>query len=247
MRNVYRVQTPENVSLEFELAGVGSRGVAAAIDTIIQYTILAIIGLMLILITGEEYFNLMLAEGNTLYIVIALLLIFIMQFGYFTFFEIWMKGSTPGKKIVGLKVMMANGEPLTFTTSLIRNFIRIGDMLPGIYAVGIFSVIFNHRYMRVGDLAANTVVVKVSREKSKLTERPSAAAERHRLISQREEALLIEYQERKRNIKHPLNSINLEAQLYHYFYGKIGLVPELPNHFSRRVYLEKLMKYLGIS
>ena len=140
MRNIYKVQTPENITLDFELAGVGSRGVALAIDTFIQNAILIVTILIVALISGNEVVDLWYAKDNTFYIVIALLLIFITQSGYFILLEFFMKGSTIGKKIVGLKVIMANGEPISFTATLIRNLIRIGDMLPGIYGVGILSV-----------------------------------------------------------------------------------------------------------
>jgi uncharacterized RDD family membrane protein YckC len=247
MRNVYYVQTPENVSLEFELAGPGSRGVAAAIDTVIQGAVVTIITIILLAVAGDASLNLMIMQENTLYIVIALLVIFVLQFGYFFLFEIFMHGATPGKKIVGLKVMMANGEPVSITASLIRNLIRIGDMLPGIYLAGVICIVLTKRYMRVGDLAANTVVVKARERKNSLAEPPVASAERRNLIlSQKEEALLAEYSSRKQNAKNPVKSDVLEAQLYHHFYGKVGLVPNLPDNFTRKQYLDKLMEYLGI-
>jgi len=65
MRNVYYVQTPENVSLEFELAGPGSRGVAAAIDTVIQGTVLVVITIILVAIVGEDSMNLLWVRENT--------------------------------------------------------------------------------------------------------------------------------------------------------------------------------------
>lgn len=249
MRNVYHVQTPENVSLEFELAGPGSRGVAVAIDTIIQSAAAGIISLILYIVAGEDRMNLMLVRENTFYIVLGLLLTFGLQFGYFFLFEAFMKGATPGKKIVGLKVIMADGEPLSITAALIRNLIRIGDMLPGIYAVGILSVVLNRRYMRVGDMAANTVVVKVRSEKNGLAVQPAAAAaaeHRNFILSQKEEALLAEYRDRTRNPRCPVVSDALETQLYHHFYNKIGLVPGLYDNFSKKAYLDKLMEYLGI-
>lgn len=246
MRNIYHVQTPENVTLDFELAGVGSRGIAVAIDTLIQNIILSFIVVVVALISGDGYFNLMFTEENTVYIVIALLLIFVIQFGYFLLFEFFMKGSTLGKKIVGLKVIMANGEPISFTAALVRNLIRIGDMLPGIYGVGLFSVVLNKRYMRIGDLAANTVVVKVKSNRTDFSNMQSIKSEWKNVgITPKEEALLIEYKERYRDQKNPLYSITLENQLYHHFYNKIGPLPELPEKFSKTVYLQNLLKYLG--
>ncbi|NLO39572.1 MAG: RDD family protein [Ruminiclostridium sp.] len=247
MRNVYYVQTPENVSLEFELAGSGSRGVAVAIDMIIQGIVVSIISIILLVIAGESSMNLLLVQENTLYIVIALLLTFVLQFGYFFLFEVFMKGATPGKKIVGLKVIMANGEPISVTAALIRNFIRIGDMLPGIYAVGVITVFFSSKYMRVGDIAANTVVVKVRKKKNSLAQPSVIPVESRSLIlSQKEEALLTEYSYRKQAVKNQINSDALEAQLYHHFYPKVGLVPNLPNNFTRKQYLDKLMEHIGI-
>jgi len=248
MRNVLSISTPENVKLDFELASVGSRGVAVVFDMLVQYILIAAVMLVMLLIAGEESFNLIFSEGNTIYIVICLLIIFTVQFGYFLLFEFFMKGATLGKKIVGLKVMMANGEPVSFSACLIRNFIRIADMLPGLYLVGILSVLFTKRYMRIGDLAANTVVVKTKNVKKGLENIGRAVSfSGESKLTAKEEALLAEYINRRRNPKNPLSSDILEAQLYNYFYRKVGLVPNLPDNFSRRVYLDKLLEFLGIS
>jgi uncharacterized RDD family membrane protein YckC len=251
MRNVCHIQTPENVLLEFELAGPGSRGVAVAIDTFIQNIILIIIYLILFTVAKDSIQNLLVADKNTFYIVIGLVLVFITQFGYFFLFEFIMGGTTPGKKLIGLKVIMANGEPLSASACLIRNFIRIGDMLPGFYAVGIFSVVFNRFYMRIGDLAANTVVVKVSKVKDGLGNYSTynhTDDQQHRniVLSHREETLLTEYRKRRETSPHPMNLKVIEAQMYHHFYGKIGIIPDLPDNFSHRAYLDKLMEYAGI-
>ena len=248
MRNIYHVKTPENVTLDFELAGAGSRGVAVIIDTLFQNLILFFIILIAALIFGDGNFNLWNAEENTLYIVMAILLIFIVQFGYFLLFEYFSKGSTLGKRIVGLKVIMANGEPVSFTAALVRNLLRIGDMLPGIYGVGIFSVVLNKRYMRVGDLAANTVVIKVKNRKTDFSSIRSINPEQRNIpVSPKEEALLIEYNERLKDNKNPLCSTTLENQLYHHFYNKVGPLPNLPEKFNKRIYLKSLLNYIGIT
>jgi|LSQX01.2.fsa_nt_gb uncharacterized RDD family membrane protein YckC len=248
MRNIYHVKTPENVTLEFELAGVGTRGIAVIIDTLFQYLILLVVLFISYLILDDDYINMMYSEENTVYIVLAILLIFIVQVGYFLLSEFFTKGSTLGKKIVGLKVIMANGEPISFTASLVRNLLRIGDMLPGIYGVGIFAVVLNKRYMRIGDLAANTVVVKVKKRKADFSGINNIGTERQNMfISPKEEALLIEYNERIRDKKNPLYSETLENMLYHHFYNKLGSLPNLPGNFNRRTYLKCLLKHLGIT
>lgn len=99
---------------------------AVIIDTLIQNFLLLMIALMILPALDNGSFFLIRSGENTLYIVIAILLMFIVQFGYFLLFEFFMKGATPGKRIVGLKVIMANGEPVTFTAVVIRNLLRIG-------------------------------------------------------------------------------------------------------------------------
>lgn len=248
MRNVYHVKTPENVTLEFELAGIGSRGVAAIIDTLVQNVIIVLIMIIILLINRDGYLNLWYARENTFYVVMALLLVFVVQFGYFLLFEYFSKGSTLGKKIVGLKVIMANGEPISFTAALVRNLLRIGDMLPGIYGVGIFSVFLSRRYMRVGDMAANTIVIKIKNRKTDFsTIRNSNTEQPVIFLSPKEEALLMEYGERLRDQENPLYSIRLENQLYNHFYGKVGILPNLPDNFNKKTYLKCLLDYIGIS
>ena len=85
MRNVLSIRTPENVKLDFELASVGSRGVAVVIDMLIQYILITAAVIVMLLIAGEESFNLI-CRGNTIYIVICLLIIYT-AVRYFLLFE----------------------------------------------------------------------------------------------------------------------------------------------------------------
>jgi len=246
MRNIYYVQTPENVPLEFELAGAGSRGVAVIIDTLIQNLSIAVIFVIIALIADGSTQNLLTVQDNSFYIILGISLIFFLQFGYYLCFEYFMKGMTPGKKIVGLRVIMANGEPVSFSACLIRNFIRIADMLPGMYGVGIASVVSSKRFMRVGDYAANTIVIKDRKAVKDFKPVLDKPEQKNYILTDKEEALLISYYERKKDSKNVLQSDLLETQLYNHFYNKIGLVPNLPDNFTRRVYLERLMDYIGI-
>ena len=81
MRNIYHVKTPENVTLEFELAGVGTRGIAVIIDTLFQYLILLVVLFISYLILDDDYINMMYSEENTVYIVLAILLILLSRWG----------------------------------------------------------------------------------------------------------------------------------------------------------------------
>ena len=68
-------------------------------------------------------------------------------------------GQTPGKRAIRLRVITTSGRPIGAYDALLRNLLRIVDQLPGIYAVGLLSIFFTERNQRLGDLAADTVVV----------------------------------------------------------------------------------------
>lgn len=160
MRRFHDILTPENVNIRYELAGLGSRFAAVLIDSLIQGALtIAVVIAMVIL--GFDF-----EGGNygTVFFALGIIALFLIMSGYFIFFEMIMEGQTPGKLAVGLKVAKFNGEPLTFIDSLIRNVIRIADMLPAFYLLGSAFILFSAGYRRIGDFAANTVVVKVRRD-----------------------------------------------------------------------------------
>jgi uncharacterized RDD family membrane protein YckC len=152
------IETPEQIALEFPLAGVGSRFLAVAIDTLIQ----AALGVALFLVWIAVLATFVATVGNEAGVwtlAIAVLAGFVVLYGYFAVFEILWQGQTPGKRIIGLRVIGADGRPLTAYQALLRNLLRLVDQLPGLYGIGIVSVLFSSRNQRLGDLAAGTVVI----------------------------------------------------------------------------------------
>jgi uncharacterized RDD family membrane protein YckC len=159
------IETPEQIALEFPLAGVGSRFLALAVDLLIQFALIA--GLVLLGLgvawstgAGSPFTS---AEGNSRIALwtfaLVLLAGFVVFYGYFAIFEIAWRGQTPGKRLIGLRVIAASGRPASAYQILLRNLLRIVDQLPGPYAFGILSVLVTARSQRLGDLAAGTVVV----------------------------------------------------------------------------------------
>ena len=151
------IDTPEQVALEFSLASVGSRFLALALDTLIQ------VGCGLVLLSGVGI-GAWAARFTTSqagpWLMAALVLgSFVIYHGYFAAFEAVWNGQTPGKRMIGLRVIHASGRPVSVFEAILRNIIRIADQLPGIYAVGILSVLLTERSQRLGDIAAGTVVV----------------------------------------------------------------------------------------
>jgi uncharacterized RDD family membrane protein YckC len=161
------VATPEGVTLEATLAGVGSRLAAGVIDQVLRWLlIVSVVILMGVLGEGDV--------GDTtsgLAVAGLLVVLFLVQFAYDVLFETLASGRTPGKRWTGLRVVKVGGAPVGFLASALRNLIRIVDALPGFYLVGILSVLFTEKNQRLGDLAAGTVVI---RERKQVTALPQA-------------------------------------------------------------------------
>lgn len=161
MRKIFKILTPENVMLEYELAGLGSRFTAFLIDSMIQtgIIILVAIGMAIGQIDIEG-----LKRLDAWITATGIVLVFIVFFGYFIFFEIIMNGQSPGKKAVRLRVIKQTGEPVGFWESFLRNILRVADFLPSLNLVGAAFIVFSSNYKRIGDFAANTLVVKIKKE-----------------------------------------------------------------------------------
>jgi len=85
---------------------------------------------------------------------------FVITSGYFMVFEILWNGQTPGKRLVGLRVIRESGYPIRPVDAVIRNLVRIVDWLPLVYGVGVLVMLLNQRSRRLGDFASGTIVVR---------------------------------------------------------------------------------------
>src|SRR5579864_2364355 len=157
----YAVLTPERVSLEYGIAGIGSRAGAAIIDTLLQA-----VALLVLAAAGLGAAAAMsIATGRfAVIILLALMAVggFVVTSGYFLIFEIVWNGQTPGKRVLGVRVIRESGYPLRPVDSVIRNLVRIADWIPFFYGIGVLVMLFNKRSKRLGDFAAGTIVVRES-------------------------------------------------------------------------------------
>jgi uncharacterized RDD family membrane protein YckC len=157
----YIISTPENVQIHYSLAGLGSRFLAALIDSLLLamlFLIIATVGLI------AAFAGSGLGEAATaLAIAVLVLALFTVLFGYYIVFEAVWRGQTPGKRALGLRVIREDGLPLNFTANVTRNLVRFFDLLPGTYAFGVTAMFINRRSKRLGDIAAGTVVVRDGR------------------------------------------------------------------------------------
>jgi uncharacterized RDD family membrane protein YckC len=154
------IETPEQTSLEFPLAGVGSRCMALLLDTLIQailaLTLLLLLWLFSLLSPGGPFG---LGASGLWAQAILYFAAFVIFFGYFAFFESIWNGQTPGKRVAHLRVIQESGRPLQVWQAFARNLMRIIDSIPTFYAVGMLSMLISKQNRRLGDYVAGTVVV----------------------------------------------------------------------------------------
>jgi uncharacterized RDD family membrane protein YckC len=141
------IATPEGVEVELTLAGIGSRFIAGTIDLSIQLIVLGALAVVLR------------PAGDAGYALFTSLF-FAVIFFYDVLFEVLGRGRTPGKRVTGLRVVRSGGRPITLVRSALRNILRIVDIMPAFYAVGMASIFITRRNQRLGDLAAGSHVVR---------------------------------------------------------------------------------------
>ncbi|MBD8005121.1 RDD family protein [Bacillus norwichensis] len=151
------VKTPEFVSIQFQLAGLGSRMAAYMLDWLILcvLNVIIIIIPLILLIDGNPFYD----DVASVVIAILIIALFVLNWGYFIFMEFYFGGKTIGKRVLGIRVIQDNGHSLTLLSSFIRNFMRIVDSLPSGYLTGLLMIFFHPKHKRVGDLVAGTIVV----------------------------------------------------------------------------------------
>ena len=156
------IATPENVAFGYEVAGIGSRFLAAVVDTLIILALILLVELTLSLIAASFFRDQLLSDSPALVWMAAIfgLVAFALFWGYYIFFEMLWNGQSPGKRWVGLRVIRTDGTPITLAESIVRNLVRIVDFLPAYYGVGVVTMFVNGQSRRLGDLAAGTLVVR---------------------------------------------------------------------------------------
>jgi uncharacterized RDD family membrane protein YckC len=154
------IQTPENVAFGYQIAGIGSRFLASLLDTMIVVLLQVVILIVLTLIVRSVDSSVFADQISAWVYAIFGLVAAIFYWGYYIFFEMLWNGQSPGKRWVGLRVIRADGTPITLSESLIRNLARLVDFLPAAYGIGIVTMFIDKQSRRLGDFAAGTLVVQ---------------------------------------------------------------------------------------
>jgi uncharacterized RDD family membrane protein YckC len=158
------ITTPEHVPIRLEPAGAGSRFLALLIDSFIVAAISSTLGSVL---------SMLLPRGVA--VALGITLNFVLTWGWHVFFETRKQGRTPGKRALKLRVIDARGLPVSLYQSLVRNIVRVLDFAPAFYGIGAIAVLLTPTRRRLGDLVADTLVIRES-QPAALT--PAHAADR---------------------------------------------------------------------
>lgn len=150
---VVDIDTPERIRFACRLAGPSQRGAAFLVDMVIRAAIFAalIACLSVFGFASEGLFGLGLG--------VSLVVAFAVEWGYFVVCETTMQGQSVGKKMMSLRVIRADGLPVGFGDSVLRNLLRAADFLPNFYAIGAICMCLDRKFRRLGDLAAGTLVI----------------------------------------------------------------------------------------
>jgi uncharacterized RDD family membrane protein YckC len=150
------IETPEQIELEFPVAGLGSRGMALLIDSLIQ------LGVVITVTVLDELLSTDLARywvtAGKWMTALIIFLFFCLYWGYFAIFEAFWNGQTPGKRQAKIRVITASGRPITVFEAIARNIMRAVDSQLG-YVVGAIAIAVDKKNRRLGDMVAGTVVV----------------------------------------------------------------------------------------
>jgi uncharacterized RDD family membrane protein YckC len=150
------IETPEQIELEFPVAGLGSRGMALLVDSLIQ-AIVVITVLVVSSVISPDLGRYWVTAGKWMEALIIFLL-FCLYWGYFAVFETFWNGQTPGKRQAKIRVITASGRPINVFEAIARNFLRVVDLQLA-YVVGAVAIAVDRKNRRLGDMVAGTVVI----------------------------------------------------------------------------------------
>jgi uncharacterized RDD family membrane protein YckC len=164
VERVLDVRTAEAIAVRYELAGLGSRFLALCVDLALQA---AVAGVVLVLLA---VFSVPVARAvawlhldKAVYVAVLSFLalaVFALFFGYFIIFELVWNGQTPGKRVLGIRVVRDGGFPVDAGAAVIRNVVRVVEFAFGVYVISALVALLSRENKRPGDLAAGTIVVR---------------------------------------------------------------------------------------
>ena len=235
-----QIRTPEGVVFAQQLAGPVTRFIAWLIDFAALSAVMVFIGII---------FSLLAVIGGEFAVAINLLLFFVLNIGYSIFFEWRWRGQTVGKRIMRLRVVDAQGLRLKFHQIVIRNLLRGVDLLP---LVGGAAFILSRRAQRLGDFAANTVVIRIPKlstpnldlivagKYNSFREHPHLENRLRQRVSAQEASLALQALARRDSLNLDAR-VDLFADLAQYFRDKVAFPPDATDSLTDEQYVRNVL------
>lgn len=243
---VLRIRTPEGVVFSQTLASPVIRFCSWFIDFLTIFTIVGILG-NLIMLVGVLSRDL----ASAFYV----LMYFVISIGYGLLCEWSWRGQTLGKRLLRLRVVDAEGLKLQFHQIVVRNLLRFVDSLPFFYALGGVTCWFSPKFQRLGDVAANTIVVRIpviaepnidqltAGRYNSLRRYPHLEARLRQQVSQADATLALQTLLRRDDFE-PAARIELFAELADYFRLKVTFPAEATDGISDEQYIRNVVDVL---
>ncbi len=237
------IRTPEGIVFSQVLAGPATRFLAALIDILCVGVLDSALGTILGLLgaIGPGVANAALTVGY-----------FAISIGYGIFLEWFWRGQTVGKRLCRLRVVDAEGMRLQFDQVVTRNLLRAVDMLPLFYFVGGLSCWFSSKCQRLGDIAANTIVVRTPQitepdldqlltgKFNSLRQHPHLAARLRQRVSPGEAATALQALMRRDEFE-PASRVALFGQLAEHFHAKVDFPHEATDGLADEQYIRNVV------
>jgi len=245
--NTLFIRTPEGVIFSQLLAGPVTRCLAWLIDLFCIFAIVMVLGVLLTLLQWVSF-----GVARALGILVP----FVLMTGYGIALEWYWRGQTFGKRVMRLRVMDAEGLRLKFSQVVVRNLLRFVDMLPTVfYLVGGVSCLLSRRSQRLGDLVANTIVVRIPKisepnldqvlagKFNSLREHPHLEARLRQRVSAAEASVALQALLRRDTLDPPAR-VELFGEIADYFRAKVQFPPEATGGITDEQYVRNLVDSL---
>ncbi len=241
-----RIRTPEGVVFSLLVAGPVTRSLAWMIDFLVLfvasyviYVVLAVVSIISVGLVGA----------------VQVILFFLLQIGYGIGCEWLWRGQTIGKKLFRLRVVDAQGLRLQFSQVVVRNLLRVADAMPVCYLVGGLATLISEKGQRLGDLAANTIVVRNPQPKqpdldqlmvgkfNSLRAHPHLAARLRQRVEPHEATVALQALLRRDEMEAG-SRVELFAELANYFREAVEFPPESVEGISDENYIRNVVDIL---
>ncbi len=243
---VLKIRTPEGVVFSQILAGPVVRFVAWFADVLVISAVMGLLGFLIGL------FGLISMDVAT---AVYLLMYFVVSIGYSLAFEWFWRGQTLGKRFFRLRVVDAEGLKLQFHQVVVRNLLRFIDTLPLFYAVGGTACWFTRKFQRLGDIAANTIVIRIPKipepdieqlvagRFNSLRQFPHLEARLRQNVEASDAALALQALLRREDFD-PAARVSLFADLARHFQSKVAFPTEATDGISDEQYVRNVVDIL---